>query len=496
MAGTVLRVGSNPILDSAARVLGSVQPAGSLSVTGLLGPSLADPQRAETAAVGGAVLADFFDKGGVSRVAGRAALIPAGDGGLEVRARNAVTAGASALLVYGTELPAGALDLEEATAIPVVALPEEEGRDALEALARGQAVSVSFGRVDRHLNRAADRVAPFSSGGVAFDGRVKPDVVAPGVGIATADPGLNPDGTPRFATATGSSVAAAVAAGSAALVTRARPGLTSGELRSLLVGSARQLTAGETPDPVTLQGAGAIDPAAAAAAEVAVAPVGLAFGRVDGGDWRVAQTVTVRNLSARQLEIDFGITRDDRGGPDLAFAAGPAHLSLGPGAAAEVTLVASGSVSVSGRAAGAFLVSPDGSRPSRLPWAVMFRSQKQEELLSAVALSHTKFKSSDSAPTVLAFRAGAIVSDVEGHALEPVELLVAELWKPGGKRLGVLARMRDLLPGRYAFGLTGRGPGGRELRPGDYTLRLEAHPVAGDFGAIPSRVDVPFTITR
>ncbi|MBA2537548.1 MAG: S8 family serine peptidase, partial [Actinobacteria bacterium] len=194
MARTVLRVGSETTLDSAARVLGSVHPGGSLPVTGLLGPSLADPQRAETAAVGGAVLADFFDKEGVSRVAGRAALIPAGDGGLEVRAKNAVTAGASALLVYGTKLPAGALDLEEATAIPVVALPEEEGGDALAALARGEAVSVSFGRSEPHPNRAADRVAPFSSGGVAFDGRVKPDVVAPGVGIATADAGGNPDG--------------------------------------------------------------------------------------------------------------------------------------------------------------------------------------------------------------------------------------------------------------------------------------------------------------
>nr|MBA2537956.1 hypothetical protein [Actinomycetota bacterium] len=221
-----------------------------------------------------------------------------------------------------------------------------------------------------------------------------------------------------------------------------------------------------------------------------------AFGRADGVGWRVAQTVTVRNLSARRLEIDFGITRDNWGGADLGFAAGPAHLSLRPGAAADVTLVASGSGPVSGRAAGIFLVSPDGSRPSRVPWAVMFRAQQQEELLSAVALSKGKFNPSDSAPTVLAFRAGAIVSDAEGHAVEPVELLVAELWTRDGKRLGVLARLRNLLPGRYAFGLTGRGPSGRELRPGDYTLRLVARPVAGDYGALVSRVNVPFTITR
>jgi subtilisin family serine protease len=495
-APTTLRIGGDVTLDETTRVLGSVAPTAAYAVAGLLGPSLADPRRADTAAVAGSMLADFFDAEGVSRVAGRAALIPGEDGGLEFKAKNAMTAGTSALLVYGTNVAAGALDLEDATAIPVVALPNDEGRAALEALARGEDVSVSFGRVKLIRNGAAGRVAPFSSGGVAFDGRVKPDVVAAGVGVATADAGANADGTPRFATATGSSVAAAVAAGSAALVAQARPGLTAAELRSLLVGSARQLTAGGGADPATLQGAGAIDPAGAAAAEIAVAPVGLAFGRADGAGWRVAQRVTVRNLSTRHLEIDLGITRDDWGGANLSFAAGPAHLSLRPGSSAAVTLVASGSGAVSGRAAGAFLVAPDGSRPSRVPWAVMFRADRTEQLLSAVKLSESRFDPSDSAPSVLAFRAGAIVSGLEGHAVEPVELLVAELWTRDGKRLGVLARLRNLLPGRYAFGLTGRGPHGKELKPGAYMLRLEARPVAGDYGARASTVDVPFTITR
>ena len=47
---------------------------------------------------------------------------------------------------------------------------------------------------------------------------MKPDLVAPGVGLATADAGPEPDGTERYATATGSSAAAAVVAGAAALV--------------------------------------------------------------------------------------------------------------------------------------------------------------------------------------------------------------------------------------------------------------------------------------
>ena len=52
-----------------------------------------------------------------------------------------------------------------------------------------------------------------------------------------------------------------------------------------------------------------------------------------------------------------------------------------------------------------------------------------------------------------------------------------------GKPLGVLSRIHDLLPGRYAFGLTGRGPAGKPLAPGRYVVRLRAHPPAGDVGA-------------
>ena len=50
----------------------------------------------------------------MSRVAGRAALVPADGRSLEAKARNAKAAGAAALLVYGTALPAGALDADQA----------------------------------------------------------------------------------------------------------------------------------------------------------------------------------------------------------------------------------------------------------------------------------------------------------------------------------------------------------------------------------------------
>ncbi len=63
--------------------------------------------------------------------------------------------------------------------------------------------------------------------------------------------------------------------------------------------------------------------------------------------------------------------------------------------------------------------------------------------------------------------------------VQPVERLDIELRTGDGEQIGLLARVRDLLPGRYAFGVTGRDPDGARLAPGAYTLRLVAVPAGG-----------------
>jgi hypothetical protein len=44
----------------------------------------------------------------------------------------------------------------------------------------------------------------------------------------------------------------------------------------------------------------------------------------------------------------------------------------------------------------------------------------------------------------------------------------------GDELLGVLAKRRELLPGRYTFGLTGRGPSGEPLARRRYVIRVVA----------------------
>ena len=486
-----LRVGADTLSAGPVRVLGkaNVPRELTLEVSGLLGPSLADPGQAPASQAAGSSLGDFFDTAGVSRVAGRGALVPADGASLEAKARNAKAAGAAALLVYGTALPSGALDIEAATALPVLALSGALGAEAMHALRQGRQVTAVLAPNGARANPGLDAVASFSSGGLSFDGRVKPDVVAPGVGLATLDPGA--DGSPHYATVSGSSAAAAVAAGAAALVAQARTGLSAAELRSVLVGSASPLGGAQ---PVTREGTGGIDPTAASTAELAVVPATVAFGRAGGTDWTSSQTMTVKNLSSRPLEVAFGLVPDQQGAR-VSFTAQPAHLSLGPGASSKVQLGVSATAQLGDGASGVIVVSATGARAARIPWAIASRPQG-DALVDSVSLSNWQFSPSKSAPAVLAFRAGRAVSAPGGERIEPVGLLDLELWTPKGERLGVIARLRDLLPGRYAFGLTGRGPDGKVLAPGLYVLRLRAQPVDAADGTPPSTADTVFRIVN
>ena len=62
---------------------------------------------------------DFFDERGLSLVAGRAALVEAGDAP-QARVEQGARAGAAAILVYGGRLPGGALGLDPGASAPTV----------------------------------------------------------------------------------------------------------------------------------------------------------------------------------------------------------------------------------------------------------------------------------------------------------------------------------------------------------------------------------------
>jgi len=475
----VLRAGLGVFFDRRVPLAGAAAPSHSLSLrlsvprgTALTGADGAPPR-----------LRDYFDESGLSTVAGGAALVPAGnDPGYA--AEQAVKAGAELVVLYGDTLPGGGIGLDEDVTVPVVSVPGWAGQAALDALRDRRSALASVGMTKTEASRANGRVAPFSSRGLAFNGFVKPDLVAPGVGLLTADAGKGEDGGERYSSLSGSSAAAAVVAGSAALLAQSRPELDASALKGLLAGTTSPLQ----HESVAAQGAGLLDVGAARAAEVAVLPTTLNFGRVTKPGWHAARKLILRNLSTRPLRLELAADeRDNGGGRGLVFAFAPAELLVPPGGIGRVFVAVRSLSSTEPRVEGQLSVRPRGSEAIHVPWLVT-QQPRRDPLLAGIRLSATSFKPSDNAPAVLSFQAGRIAA---GGQVEPVALLSLELRGPGGKKLGTLAELRDLLPGRYAFGLTGRDAKGDELDPGRYRLRLAAYPTGA---GPPSRASVAFAV--
>ncbi len=458
----VIRSGLEVLYDEATALGGSFAPEDPLT------RSLARPRRlaSETGGLKPAPSPEsFFSNSGYSLVAGKAALLDAGDDPREA-ARNASLAGARAVILYGRGLPSGALGLDENVKVPVLSVPAAIGRAASARIDRGDDVEVSIGRPFVVKNEEEGEIAPFSSHGLTFAGAVKPDVVAPGAGVATSDAGATSDGYPAFATVSGSSASAAIVAGAAALLAQARPELGEQELRSLLVSSAKPVEA-----TVSAQGAGAIDLEAAAQSPLAVSPQSLDFPTPRGRSTKVKVDLRLRNLSKGRLIVAAGAEVTE-GSQQVAVEAEPRQDVVEPGVSRKlrITLHLLGKPREA-HAEGRIELLLSNGTVLRVPWAFRMPPARPASLVARAALSRRSFSPSDGEPVMLTLGLGRVSEGSEGR-IEPAARVDIELWNEDGRYLGILARLRDVLPGHYVFGLTGRSPAGALLTPGGYRLRI------------------------
>jgi minor extracellular serine protease Vpr len=416
-------------------------------------------------------IAGFFDADGVSAVAGRAALLPAGLLSEET-IEEATTAGAVSVLVDG-RLPAGAYSLDVPTGVPVVGLPAPLVEEVRTMLAAGVPVTVAVGAVDVVENAAGGAVAAFSSRGLALGGGLKPDLVAAGVAVPTSEPGRGEEGEVRFGTVSGTSVSAAVVAGTAAVLAQGRPRVGAAGLKSLLTGSAQRR---DFDLDALSSGAGLVDVRAAVQQEIVTNPVSLSFGVPLRRSLELERTLRVRNASTRPLEISIQSAALASRGVEISI--DPERLQLPPGRSADVVVRADTTVlsDQAGAATGELVLVVTGSSEVHVPWAVAVPSP-ETDLLTGVSLEPTAGRVSDATPAVLELVAGALTT-TPGLEVRPVDVLEVQL-RRGGELLGVLARRREVLPGRYTFGLTGRGPDGDRLSRGTYMVRVVARPGSG-----------------
>jgi subtilisin family serine protease len=413
-------------------------------------------------------IAGLFE-GGISTVAGRAALLPRGLL-TEETVEEATTAGAVVVLVDG-RLPAGAFSLDVPIGVPVVGLPDQLVGVVRAMLAAGVPVTVAVGAVDVAENDAGGAVAAFSSHGLALGGGLKPDLVAPGVAVPTSEPGRGEEGEVRFGTVSGTSVAAAVAAGAAAVLAEGRPRARAVDLIGLLAGSAqrRDLDAAAS-------GAGLLDLRSAVQQEIAAEPALVSFGIPRRSSLELERIVRIRNLSTRELTVSIQTSALAPKGVEITV--DPQRLRIRAGRSANVILRANTSdlSDQAGAATGELVLAVSESSEVHVPWAVAVPTPAID-LLSRVTLETTGKRVSDAMPAALSLVAGALVP-TPGPQVRPLELLEVQL-RRGGELIGVLARRREVLPGRYTFGLTGRGPGGERLRRGSYVVRVVARPGDG-----------------
>ena len=176
----------------------------------------------------------------------------------------------------------------------------------------------------------------------------------------------------------------------------------------------------------------------------------------------------------------------------MLFDVRPARLSLAAGRTIRVRI----RVRVNGKpegqapADGLLIATPAAGREIHVPWTILFGPRLAPTLV-AVHLSSHAFRPSDAAPPLLSFIAGSVAQAAGAPAVLPLIRLDLELWSRKGGRIGLLARLRDVLPGRYSFGVTGRDPTGSVLPSGDYQLRLLAY---GTDAGPPTVKTQPFAI--
>lgn len=259
---------------------------------------------------------------------GTIALVSRGDCPFTVKIRNAQTAGADGVLVAnnaaGDPSAMGGDGSADQPTIPAYMVSQDAGK-ALAAAADGKdAFPVTVEAPGYHTTEGDLVMAGFSSQGPTdVDWRVKPDVVAPGVNVLSAQPvsfcgGAAEPETTCWAFYQGTSMATPHVAGAAAVVIdqfRSAGRLYSAEeVRSALVNTAVEAgltrsTDGTTPaTDVNVIGAGQLDLDSAVGARVAIGPVSTSFGRVPSGSGQtLTRTVRLRSLSGSALTVTLGL---------------------------------------------------------------------------------------------------------------------------------------------------------------------------------------------
>ena len=328
---------------------------------------------------------------------------PTGAGcNFDTKAQNATAAGAIGIIFYMADSSAplapggicytntnGACDLYG----PGVMISLSDGQNLKTYIDNnpGATVTIDTAGAEEALpnTSAVNTLASYSSVGPAIDGTIKPDIVATGGfdgyqslspsatnGMYTVGQSYDPNGilysTNGFVAANGTSFAAPLVAGAAALVLQAHPTWTALQVKSALVNYAAQtVTADDNGNNVDVQeiGGGLLDANAAVTASVTAVPSTLSYGYVSSKTTFPANIpVTVQNNGSASVTLAVTVTAVNAAS-GATVKTDQSSLTLAAGAKTTLNVSLNGAVPAAGEYSG--VVTLTSSSPAvtlRIPY--------------------------------------------------------------------------------------------------------------------------------
>ena len=286
---------------------------------------------------------------GLPDLTGKIALLGRGTCDFTVKMRNAQNAGAvGVIMVDHTEEPPFVMahnGLEDRPTIPGVMVRLSDGQKIDDN--EGATATLNALGVYKTFPDSTNLMAGFSSQGPTHgDLLIKPDVVAPGADVLSAQPAWTCAAPPCWTFLGGTSMATPHLAGAAAVVRAAHPSWTAEQVRSAVVNTAQQgvlrhpETGAQTDDPLIV-GAGLLDVQLAAAAPAGLSPVSTSFGKwASGAGGSRKAAVTITNLSASPRTFTAVVGDDLADG--LTFGTTGSSVTVAPGQSSTVTVTAVG----------------------------------------------------------------------------------------------------------------------------------------------------------
>jgi len=248
-------------------------------------------------------------------VAGMVVLVLRGTCTFANKVNDVAAGGALAAIIYnsgtGSPFVLNGQTVGAAT-LPAMFVNQADGADLTARAAASPGLQATLDFAGATAIPARTDLTSFTSRGPSIGSAMKPDIVAVGEEIVTAAQDSFPSGESYdpsgFIDTAGTSFSTPLAAGAAAVLKAARPGLTMPQYRSLLINSASPATSGPgVPATVSQAGAGMLNVAAALAGTVAAYPTSLNFG-TGLGAINGTLNLTLSNIGTVSDTYSIGVT--------------------------------------------------------------------------------------------------------------------------------------------------------------------------------------------